>query len=102
MKQMKSFTLIIVCLLFTPLLAWGQSGSISSPAYNTRQSQYPGGVNPSYFPLNQNIYEWKIKDSNPVTEACRWDEPSGMWVGDCTGYSSAPGFSITVPRTIRR
>lgn len=99
---MSSRFLMMLILLLSPTLLWAQSSSIRSPAYNTRQSQYPGGVNPSYYPLNQNIYEWKIKDSNPVTEPCHWDEPSGMWVGDCTGYTSAPGFSITVPRTIQR
>jgi len=99
---MKRFLLSILglaALAVVPSLR-AQTPSSANPLF--QQPHYPAGVNPSLYPLNTNLYEWKIKDSNPVTESCRYDEPSGMWVGDCTGSLSAPGFSITVPRSIRR
>lgn len=80
------------------------TSALAQQSFNTptRQTQYPAGVNPSYFNPNKSIFEWKIKDSWPPTEPCHWNEPAGMWVGDCTGSLDTPGFSITTPRTIRK
>ncbi len=85
----------LLCLLYSAS-AWAQS-----PAYPTRQAQYPGGINPTLYNPDHNIFDWKIKDSSPPLQPCHWDEPMGMWVGDCNMSLDTPGASITVPRTIR-
>ncbi len=67
-----------------------------------QEPRYPQGVNPSLYAPNDGIYDWKIKDTWPDAGPCHFDERAGMWVGNCNGSLDTPGFSITVPRQIRR
>ncbi|MFO1519566.1 MAG: hypothetical protein U1F57_07915 [bacterium] len=61
----------------------------------------PQGVNPSLFTPGQSLYYWKTDDPW-INSPCYYDERYGVWVGPCNASLDTPGYSITVPRTIRR
>lgn len=55
---------------------------------------------PFLYDPHYDLYDWKIKDH--PEDPCYYDEAYGQWVGNCTMYLTAPGYSITVPNRIGR